>query len=182
MVGKLHSLDVSPPFVGYFINLVRGPYFTPWSIFYTCQVRSPLSSMIIIAVLAIDGIRDSKIYEGNVVENVTSKYHFALRSLSRLCADQLETSTSPPPPNSRPLGPKWCSNALPYRRICMSYPTKEQSSSAPPVFYKDILKTIFGSQSLTNATSLPLNSSSRPNTCFITVSNFGARKKKSFET
>ena len=85
----------------------------------------------------------------------------------------------PPPPNSRPLGPKWCSNALPYRRICMSYPTKEQSSSAPPVFNKDILKTIFGSQSLTNATSLPLNSSSRPNTCFITVSNFGAT---SFET
>ena len=55
--------------------------------------------------------------------------------------------------NSRPLEPKWCSNALPYHRICLSYPTKEQSSSAPAVFNKDLLKTFFVSQSLTNATS-----------------------------
>ena len=69
-----------------------------------------------------------------------------------LCADQLETSTSAPPPranpghlnfwrldrsNSRPLWPKWCSNALPYRRICLSNaPPKEQSSSAPVIFNK----------------------------------------------
>lgn len=37
--------------------------------------------------------------------------------------------------NSRPLGPKYCSNALSYRRICLSNtPSKEQSSSAPVVF------------------------------------------------
>ena len=48
---------------------------------------------------------------------------------STLCADQIETSTSPHPghlnfwrirldrSNSHTLGPKWCSNALPYRRI-----------------------------------------------------------------
>ena len=57
--------------------------------------------------------------------------------------------------SSRPLGPKWCSNALPYRRICLSYPTKEQSSSAPDVFNKDLLNTFFVSQWLTNASSLP---------------------------
>ena len=27
--------------------------------------------------------------------------------------------------NSRLLGPKWCSNALPYRQICLANPTKE---------------------------------------------------------
>ena len=88
-----------------------------------------------------------------------------------------ETSTSlptppPPPPlgkawafelldrsNSRPLGPKWCSNARPYCQTCLSYPTKEQSSLALSVFIKDLLKAFFVSQSLTNATSLPLKSS-----------------------
>ena len=33
--------------------------------------------------------------------------------------------------NSRPPHPKWFSNALFYRRICLSKPPKEQSSSAP---------------------------------------------------
>ena len=39
------------------------------------------------------------------------------------------------PSNSRSLGRKWCSNALPYRRICLSNaPPKEQSASpAVPV-------------------------------------------------
>ena len=36
-----------------------------------------------------------------------------------------------------PLGPKWCSNALPYRGICLSNaPPKEQSSSTPVIFNK----------------------------------------------
>ena len=40
--------------------------------------------------------------------------------------------------NSRPIGPKWCSNALPYRRICLSNaPAKEQSPSVPLVCNKD---------------------------------------------
>ena len=91
-----------------------------------------------------------------------------------LCADQLKLQhPSPPPPpppplgkawafelldrsNSRPLGPKWCSNARPYCQTCLSYPTKEQSSLALSVFNKDLLKAVFVSQSLTNATSLPL--------------------------
>ena len=35
-----------------------------------------------------------------------------------------------------PLGPKWCSNALPYRRICLSNaPPKERSLSAPVMSY-----------------------------------------------
>ena len=49
-------------------------------------------------------------------------------------------------------------------RICLSYPTKEQSSSAPPVLNKDLLKTFFCKPS-------------RPNACFMAVSNFSARKK-----
>ena len=68
-----------------------------------------------------------------------------------LCADQVETSTSPPPranlghlnfsrldrSNSRPLGPKWCSNVLPCRRILsVKCPPKEQSSSVPVVCNK----------------------------------------------
>ena len=48
------------------------------------------------------------------------------------------------------------------------------SSSAPAVFNRDLLETFFASQSLTNATSLPLNSSI---SCFVTVSDFGVRKK-----
>ena len=54
------------------------------------------------------------------------------------------------------------------RRICPSYPTKQQSSSAPPVFNKDLLKTYISSFKTL---------SSRPKTCFIAVSDFGARKK-----
>ena len=65
-----------------------------------------------------------------------------------LCADQLETSTSPPgKPRAfellkiglfkfRPFGPKWCSNAPRYRRISLSNALpKEQALSAPVMSY-----------------------------------------------
>ena len=39
--------------------------------------------------------------------------------------------------NSSPLGPKWCSNALAYRQVCLSNaPPKEQFSSVPVVCNK----------------------------------------------
>ena len=58
---------------------------------------------------------------------------------------------------------------------------KEQSASAPAVFNENLLKTFFVSQSLTNATSLSLNSSiSSTDTCFIAVSDFGAQKKTNY--
>ena len=70
-----------------------------------------------------------------------------------------------------------------YHRICLSYPTKEQSSSAPPVFNKDLLKTFFckpiahkcyiSSFKLFRLVQTPV---------FIAVSDFSARTKKSFET
>ena len=41
-----------------------------------------------------------------------------------------------------PLGPKWCSNALPYCQICLSNaPPKEQWSSAPVIFNKACVQT-----------------------------------------
>ena len=55
--------------------------------------------------------------------------HTSWARLAHLNCSRLDRS------NSRPLGPKWCSNALPYRRICLSNaPPKEQSLSAPIVF------------------------------------------------
>ena len=35
---------------------------------------------------------------------------------------------------------KWCSNALPYHRICLSNPTKKQLSSAPVILIKLVYK------------------------------------------
>ena len=109
--------------------------------------------------------------------------------LSILCANQLKTSISPPPghlnfdhSNSHPLGPKWYSNALPYRWICPSYLLKNNCHRLLACLIKTFRRPFFLSQSLTNATSLPLNSSILLKHVFIAVSDFSARKKKKFET
>ena len=76
---------------------------------------------------------------------------FAITGMYFLMRRSTRNFNIPPPPpgkprafelrrldrsNSRPLGPKWCSNAPPYRRICLSNaPPKEQSLSAPVMSY-----------------------------------------------
>ena len=75
-----------------------------------------------------------------------------------MCRSTRNFNIPPPPPPQAvellkigsfkflPLRAKMVFIALPYRQICLSYPTKEQSSSAPAVFNKDLLKTFFCKQ------------------------------------
>ena len=127
------------------------------------------------------GIRDQKFssFLGSGIKIWGKNMGSVTKNIPRYDPDIMRRSTRnfnipPPPPwekpghlnfskldhsNSRPRGPKWCSNALPYCQIFLSYPTKEQLSSAPAICNKDLLKTFFVSQSITNATSDPLNCS-----------------------
>ena len=97
--------------------------------------------------------------------------------------------------NSRPLGPKWLSNALPYGRFCLwNWPLLKNnlrrllSLQSKIMLFIHALKALhnfwrpfFVSQSLTNVLSLPLNSSILSKHVFIATSDFGARKRKSLQ-